>query len=204
MHVPERAPAFGDSPFRQESDVALPDAFGLDRLNAAPADEAEQVFLACCSSPRWAERMVAGRPYADEDAAYAAADAAMAELSEADIADALAGHARIGERADGEGGAWSRGEQAGMSSAGSDLQEAMAKGNAAYEERFGRVYLVAAAGRTAQELLDRLQSRLGNDPDTERAGVRAELAAINRLRLQRVLAATPATPDPTPLAETAP
>jgi hydroxyisourate hydrolase len=179
--------------------VVLPDAFGLDRLNAARAEEARSVFLACCSSPRWAEAMVSGRPYADEPSVYAAADAALAALSEDDIADALQGHARIGEKAHGEAGAWSRGEQAGMSSAGNDLQDAMAKGNAAYEERFGRVYLVAAAGLSAEELLARLQARLGHDDETERGVVRAELTKINRLRLQRVLgapsAAAPAPPN---------
>jgi hydroxyisourate hydrolase len=168
--------------------VVLPDAFGLDALNAAPAEEAQQVFLACCSSPRWAERMVSGRPYGDEPAVHAAADAALAALSESDLADALQGHARIGEKTHGETGAWSRGEQAGMTAAGTDLQEAMAKGNAAYEEKFGRVYLVAAAGLSAEELLARLHGRLGNDAETERGVVRSELGKINRLRLQRVLA----------------
>jgi 2-oxo-4-hydroxy-4-carboxy-5-ureidoimidazoline decarboxylase len=168
--------------------VVLPDALGLERLNAAPAEDARAVFLACCSSPRWADLMVAGRPYADEAAALSAADRALAELSEDDLADALQGHARIGEKAQGEAGAWSRGEQAGMSSAGTDLQDAMAKGNAAYEERFGRVYLVAAAGLPADQLLARLEARLGNDDETERGVVRAELGKINRLRLQRVLA----------------
>lgn len=171
--------------------MVLPDGFGLDRLNAASAGEAEQVFLACCSSPQWAARMVAGRPYPDDETMLEAADDALAALSETDIADALSGHARIGERASGEGGAWSRGEQAGMASAGADLQAAMAAGNAAYEEKFDRVYLVAAAGLTADELLERLQSRLGNDPETERGVVRTELAKINRLRLERVLATKP-------------
>jgi 2-oxo-4-hydroxy-4-carboxy-5-ureidoimidazoline decarboxylase len=173
--------------------VVLPDALGLDRLNTAPAEEAEQVFLACCSSPRWAELMVSGRPYGDEPALYAAADEALAALSERDLGDALQGHARIGEKAHGEGGAWSRGEQAGMSSAGTDLQAAMAKGNAAYEEKFGRVYLVAAAGLSAEELLARLQARLDNDAETERGVVRSELGKINRLRLQRVLTRAQAT-----------
>ncbi len=75
-----------------------------------------------------------------------------------------------------------------MSSADSQIQQAMAQGNAAYEAKFGRVYLVSAAGLTADELLTRLQTRLANDVDTERDVVRAEFAKINRLRLQRLLA----------------
>jgi 2-oxo-4-hydroxy-4-carboxy-5-ureidoimidazoline decarboxylase len=60
-------------------------------------------------------------------------------------------------------------------------------GNRAYEERFGHVYLVRATGRTAEELLALLRERLDNDPETERAVVRRELAEINALRLQRLV-----------------
>ena len=45
------------------------------------------------------------------------------------------------------------------------------------------MYLVCASGLSADELLDRLRTRLSNDPATERAVMRAELARINRLRL---------------------
>jgi hydroxyisourate hydrolase len=171
--------------------VVLPDSFGLERLNAATAEEAQQVFLACCSSPRWAAVMTAGRPYADDEAVYTEAEAALAILDEGDLADALRGHARIGDQAEGDAGAWSRNEQAGMSAADGATAQAMAEGNAAYEQRFGRVYLVAAAGLSAEELLARLRDRLGNDPDTERQVVREEFAKINRLRLQRLLAPPP-------------
>jgi hydroxyisourate hydrolase len=173
--------------------VALPDALGLDWLNGAAVQDAHEAFLACCSSPRWAAAMTTARPYADEAAVQSAAEAALAELSDADFGDALSGHARIGERAEGAHGAWSRTEQAGMSSAGDDVARAMAEGNAAYEAKFGRVYLISAAGKSADELLATLQARLASDPATERIVVRGELARINRLRLDRLLAAPPQT-----------
>mgnify|MGYP000045847021 CR=1 FL=1 len=62
--------------------------------------------------------------------------------------------------------------------------------NAAYEDRFGHVYLVFANGRPAAELLAILKERIRNDPATERRVMRAELAKINRSRLIRML--TPA------------
>ena len=103
--------------------MVLPDGFGLERLNAAPEDQAQQIFLACCSSPQWARQMVAGRPYADDAAVFAAADRAMAELADADLDDALAGHPRIGEKVDHDGGEWSRQEQSGMAAASDDDHE---------------------------------------------------------------------------------
>ena len=80
-----------------------------------------------------------------------------------------------------------------MARADAAVQEAMARGNAAYEARFGRIYLVAAAGRSAEELLGYLEQRLGNDPAVELEVVRRELAAITRLRLADLLSAEGST-----------
>ena len=63
----------------------------------------------------------------------------------------------------------------------------IAEGNRAYEQRFGHVFLIRAAGRTADEMLAALTERLGNDPETERDVVRRELAEIVRLRLLKVV-----------------
>ena len=112
-------------------------------------------------------------------------------LTDTDLDDALAGHPRIGEKVDHDGGEWSRQEQSGMASASDATAQAMVDGNREYERTFGHVYLVSAAGRSAQEMLDFLHERLGNDGATERTIVRAELAKINRNRLSRLLAAHP-------------
>lgn len=74
-----------------------------------------------------------------------------------------------------------------MNAATGDIRAAIAAANAEYERRFGHVYLVCATGRTAGELLAICQSRLANPPEAEREVVLAELAAINRLRLTRLL-----------------
>ena len=73
----------------------------------------------------------------------------------------------------------------------SDVLAEIKELNAAYEERFGHVYLVFANGRPAAELLDILKQRMSNDPETERRVMRMELAKINRSRLIRML--TPAS-----------
>ena len=81
-----------------------------------------------------------------------------------------------------------------MAGAEAGVHEAMARGNAAYEARFGRIYLVAAAGRSAEELLGLLEERLGNDPAHELDVVRRELATITRLRLAELLSSGGRTP----------
>ncbi|MEV0435201.1 2-oxo-4-hydroxy-4-carboxy-5-ureidoimidazoline decarboxylase [Nocardia sp. NPDC050413] len=158
------------------------DAIGLAGFNSLPVDAAEQALLACCSSPRWARAIAAARPYVNVVSLLDAADAALDALDEADIDAALAGHPRIGERASGAAAH----EQSGVS--GDDVRARLAEGNRAYEEKFGHIYLVCAAGRSGEELLAVLRARLDNDPTTERRVMRGELAKINRLRLTQLVA----------------
>jgi len=175
--------------------AAEPAGASLARFNAVPEAAALAELLTCCAAPGWARRVLAGRPYRSLDGVLATSDDAVAAMTDADLADALAGHPRIGERRpdpanpDSRAASWSRQEQAGMSTADQQTSLAMAELNQAYEDRFGQIYLVCASGRSAAELLDLLRGRLGNDDATERRVVRAELAQINRLRLGRLLAA---------------
>lgn len=156
----------------------------LDDFNAAPAGELRGRLRACCAAGAWVEAIIAGRPYADEAALAQASDTATTMLDDLGLAQALAGHPRIGERTS---STWSRREQSGVAGAGAQLRAEIAAANAEYERRFGHVYLVSAAGRDARELLSLCRSRLGNSPAEERGVVLAELATINRLRLTRLL-----------------
>jgi 2-oxo-4-hydroxy-4-carboxy-5-ureidoimidazoline decarboxylase len=160
----------------------------LQRLNAVPDDERLRSALRdCCAADAWVAAIVASRPYADEQVLAAASDVATAALNAAGFAQALAGHPRIGERVNGHTGRLSLGEQAGVDGADASLRAELAEANAAYERRFGHVYLVYATGRSAKELLAVCRGRLANDPVTERRVALAELAAINRLRLDKLL-----------------
>jgi 2-oxo-4-hydroxy-4-carboxy-5-ureidoimidazoline decarboxylase len=162
-------------------------SFTLDDLNNTAAQQLRSALRDCCAALAWGNCIVAGRPYADEDELYDASDKATAELDDAGLAEALAGHPRIGDPPDGAHSAWSRQEQSGVSDAGGDVRGQLAQANAEYEARFGQVYLVCATGKSATELLAICRSRLGNDPSVEQAVVRDELAKINRLRLGRLL-----------------
>lgn len=153
----------------------------LAEFNALPDHAARELLLSCCTAPRWAGEVAAGRPYSTVARLSVAAEDA---LTDSDVVDGLTGHPRIGERS---ADPRSSREQSKVSEAGDEVLSALADGNRAYEERFRHVYLVCASGRSAEELLGVLRARLDNDPVTEWRVVRAELAAINRLRLARVL-----------------
>ena len=135
-------------------------------------------LLSCLSVPRWADAVLAGEPYVDRSALLSAADVAARSLSEEELEQALSAHPRIGER----GGSQSQREQAGV-----DPSDRLVAGNAAYEERFGRVFLIRAAGRDAEAILAELDRRLGNDDATERAETVDNLRQIALLRLEALL-----------------
>ncbi len=154
-----------------------PDRLPLDEL--AP-DALRSVLLGVCASRRWVDLVAGAAPYRDLAGLLAANDNALGRLDEADIDQAMAGHPRIGERG---AHASSQREQSGV---GDETRDPLLAGNREYEARFGHVYLVCASGRSGDELLAVLRSRLGNEPADERAVARAELGMINALRLERV------------------
>lgn len=155
-------------------------------LNDLAEEEAVAELLAVCHSRRWAARVAARRPFPDVAALQETADEVWTGLDPADWLEAFEAHPRIGERG-GSSADWSSQEQAGVGGAGQDVQAAIARGNAEYEDRFGHVFLISAAGRGAEEILANLRARLGNDPDTELRVAAEEHRRINRLRIERLM-----------------
>ncbi len=162
------------------------DDSGLQRLNALPREAALEEFLSVCSSRRWAEALADSRPFSDQAQLQTTAESVWLSLGREDWLEALKGHPRIGER----GGAseeHSGQEQAGMQEASDSIRAALAAGNRQYEERFGHVFLISAAGRSPQEILNQLTLRLENSPEKELRMAAQEHRRITRLRLDRLL-----------------
>lgn len=159
----------------------------LATFNTLPPEKAIEVLRPCADVPGWIADVVGGRPYDDVAALLTFAEAAAAAWGDAEIDAALAHHPRIGERLAGGGpeSVMSAAEQSGL---GADAQ-AIADGNQAYEETFGRIFLIRAAGRSAGEILEQLTARLDHDPATETAVVAGQLREIALLRLEGILTA---------------
>jgi 2-oxo-4-hydroxy-4-carboxy-5-ureidoimidazoline decarboxylase len=141
--------------------------------------------MPCCTSRRWVTEIVAGRPYRTLPALIAASDAVMAGLEWVDVGQALSAHPRIGERVSGSTteAVWSRQEQSGTAGLQGNTAQQLLEINRTYERRFGYVFLVCAAGLSAEQLVEAARQRLANDPFAERAVVAEELRKIVRLRL---------------------
>ncbi|MEW1656100.1 2-oxo-4-hydroxy-4-carboxy-5-ureidoimidazoline decarboxylase [Streptomyces sp. NPDC093707] len=163
---------------------------GLTRFNAVDAGEAQAALHDVCASRAWGNKVLAQRPYPTADALFAASDAAVAELTAQDLAEAMAGHPPIGRPKPGD--PTSSREQSGMAGASDALKAEMLELNLAYQEKFGHVFLICASGRTGEQMREAVRSRIGNTPEREREIVRGELGKINRIRLNRIAEGDPA------------
>lgn len=157
----------------------------LERINSESDHQAGRRFASALDVPRWVSAMVDSRPFADGDAMAAASLSVASPLTEDEIDRALHVHPRIGERPGGtdQHAAQARAEQSGIDITSADVATALREGNRAYESRFGRVFLIRAAGRDATDILAALEERLGNDTGTELAVVERQLREIAVHRL---------------------
>jgi OHCU decarboxylase len=166
----------------------------LDRLNALPPLQVAEQLRACCGSSRWVEAMLVRRPFENIADLLAAADEAWRATGPEDWDEAFAHHPRIGARhaaapVSATALTWSAGEQGTAAGAGAPALAALAEANEAYERRFGWIYIVCAAGRSAEEMLADITVRMKNDSERERAVAAEEQRKIMRLRLQTLIAA---------------
>ncbi|WP_200301914.1 2-oxo-4-hydroxy-4-carboxy-5-ureidoimidazoline decarboxylase [Streptomyces adelaidensis] len=152
-----------------------PGPSALEQFNHAPAEATRQALLTCLRSLRWAHRLAEHRPYPDLDALLAASDEAAYDLTSVDSAEALAGESLPALPDDIYGVA----------------HTALNAAHAAYEARFGHVFVIALPAAPPAELLDRtlegIRSRLTNDPEEERVVVAEELRRLARGRLTRLV-----------------
>lgn len=160
---------------------------GLARFNALPAAEAEDRLYACLANRAWARHLASDRPYDDAVSLIKTAWLALNDLTDEDWVAAIKAHPRIGESG-GDAPDTSAHEQSRAMQAASDVRAALAVENRQYEERFGQVFLIRAAGRSGDEILSEIRRRMNNDPATELAEARRELAQIAELRLEKLIA----------------
>ncbi len=164
----------------------------IGKLNRLSAEEARAALLACCGSTRWASEVAALRPFWDVGQLLNIGGRLWRELPREDWLEAFRAHPKIGEsEAERETGeearAWSEGEQARAREAPAETLDELAELNREYEGRFGFIFIVCAAGKTAAEMLALLRGRLGNDPETELRVAAGEQWRITELRLKKFL-----------------
>lgn len=161
----------------------------LKQFNESDAQGAQQAIAHCVAIETWQTELVAHRPYPDIEALHKVATELTAEWGKEALVLALKAHPRIGERPMGESSEAqaSRSEQAAVQDADQQSKEAIRLGNLLYEQRFQRVFLIRAKGRSPQDILAALEQRLQfSDAEDIEASVE-QLREITALRLQEAI-----------------
>lgn len=164
----------------------------LEHLNGLDPASAEVEFTKCCGAHKWAESMVAARPFTSPASMLDRAESIWRGLKQDDWLEVFEHHAKIGDVTSlkekfANTKNWSKGEQSGMQGADAQVIEGLASGNIAYEGKFGFIFLICATGKSAKEMLAALSKRLDNDRETEIKNVVEEQNKITKLRLEKLL-----------------
>ena len=182
-------PCGGVARLRAWGSLAPEPAPGLATLNTASPEAARASLRRCCGSTRWADAMIAARPFEDLAALLRTAERTWWSLSEADHREAFAAHPKIGEaKVPASGDAtWSTDEQKHAAAAAAQTLTELAEANRAYEARYGFIFIVCATGRSADAMLADLRRRMGSSPADELRTAVEEQAKITRLRLAKLI-----------------
>jgi 2-oxo-4-hydroxy-4-carboxy-5-ureidoimidazoline decarboxylase len=130
------------------------------------------------------------RPIQDEASLLATSDTIWRSLGESDWLEAFRSHPRIGETrtekvAPAQSSTWSEQEQEKAATADEAVKMALKWGNREYEQKFGRIFIVCATGKSASEILEILRRRLHNDEATELQLAAEEQRQIMHIRLKQ-------------------
>jgi len=161
---------------------------GLSWLNSlAPADAIAE-FLKCCGSTEWASRIEKLRPFLDVTDLNHKASTIWWDLDPEDWLEAFRSHPKIGEKkatasVSSQAQAWSTQEQAVIATSSSQVLDELASLNREYEEKFGYIFIVFATGKSAEEMLAILESRLTNSPREE---IKIAMEEQNKITQQRI------------------
>jgi len=164
----------------------------LARWNSLDAADAAREALPCCGSSAWAAAVAASRPIVDEASLIETSSSVWLALPEEDWQQAFDSHPRIGQKhaqthATEESLRWSAQEQRTAFSENDTTKLALEKANRRYEQKFGRIFIVCATGKTSTEMLAVLEARMKNDAATELREATEQQRQITQLRLHRWL-----------------
>ncbi|HEY3582078.1 MAG TPA: 2-oxo-4-hydroxy-4-carboxy-5-ureidoimidazoline decarboxylase [Pyrinomonadaceae bacterium] len=164
----------------------------LDWLNALSSAAARTELLKCCGSTHWATTLTERRPFANLDQLLAQSTDVWWALDQIDWLEAFRSHPKIGEKKAAasvttQSQQWSAQEQQGVARANEEAVEKLACLNRAYEEKFGFIFIVCATGKSTDEILALLETRLENEPAAELRNAATEQAKITELRLRKLL-----------------
>lgn len=164
----------------------------LERLNQLDEAEAAKALRTCCAAERWVQGMVASRPFESVEDLHEKADRLWPQLETEDWLEAFEAHPKIGDVSSlkakfANTRDLASGEQSSASLASEETLQRLKYGNDAYLEKFGFIFIICATGKSADEMLLRLEERIDNTRADEIVNAGREQAKITHLRLDKVV-----------------
>jgi 2-oxo-4-hydroxy-4-carboxy-5-ureidoimidazoline decarboxylase len=164
----------------------------LHEFNTLEKHQLREELKKCCGSAAWVDRMTHFIPAEDLVELLEDAEEEWFKCSEEDWKEAFGHHPRIGDMESlrkkfASTAEWASGEQSGVRSASQQIIEQLAAANKSYEEKFGYIFIICASGKSAEEMLAELETRLQNAPEVEIQVAAEEQNKITQLRLEKLI-----------------
>ncbi|MCB4798191.1 2-oxo-4-hydroxy-4-carboxy-5-ureidoimidazoline decarboxylase [Neotamlana laminarinivorans] len=165
----------------------------LNELNNLPKKDAFEALERCCVAKNWINKVIENRPFFNEEALInTASNIWFNQCNKNDYLEAFTGHPKIGDvnslkEKFAHTSKWAENEQAKVEEANINTIEALAKANEDYEQKFGYIFIVSASGKSAEEMLTIINTRLHNTIEDEIYVAMNEQHKITVIRLVKLL-----------------
>jgi 2-oxo-4-hydroxy-4-carboxy-5-ureidoimidazoline decarboxylase len=160
----------------------------FDHLDTA---QKRTFLLPCCGSAAWVDKIIAALPAEDLIDLLEIAEDTWYACDKQDWLEAFATHPKIGDLQSlkekfSSTAQWAEGEQSSVKQASEQTLKELAEGNRQYEEKFGYIFIISAAGKSADDMLGSLKARMNNSPEEELKNAMEEQLKIAKLRLEKL------------------
>ncbi len=164
----------------------------LTELNTLNETDAKDWFSQACAASRWVNKMVAARPFNDQNMLFDRATSAWSEMREPDYLEAFDAHPMIGDlnslRKKYQSTLETAGsEQSGTSAASQETLVALQDLNHRYRDNNGFIFIICASGLSAEHMLKALTMRINNSREEELNIAAQQQFKITELRLTKQL-----------------
>ncbi len=165
----------------------------LSKLNIVSEQVAFEKLEQCCASKTWINKVIESRPFSSEEELIKKIGAIwFNDCAPEDYLEAFTGHPKIGDvnslkEKFVHTAKWAQNEQSKVEEANTATIEALAKANEEYEVKFGYIFIVSASGKSADEMLTIINSRLKNKKEDEIYVAMNEQHKITVIRLVKLI-----------------
>ncbi len=156
-----------------------------------PTEKKRELLKQCCGSEAWVNKMITIFPVEDLVEFLESAEEKWYECTEEDWKEAFEHHPQIGDinslkQRFANTAEWAAAEQAGINDSSDEVLQNLAEGNKLYQNKFGYIFIISASGKSAGEILTRLELRLPNSAEAEINMAAEEQNKITKIRLEKL------------------